>query len=168
MPTQKKTSTKKKANTQRATPRKGTVGRTSARSGKTTTPRPKPAHLDLRSAAPSLTTNDLGKSLPWYRDVLGFKVDESWDDDGKPVGAMMSAGRVSFYLSQDDWKKGRDRAKGEGFRIYCDTTQPVDDLAAQIRDRGGKIVDEPHDEPWGGRAFSVSDPDGFKITITNG
>jgi uncharacterized glyoxalase superfamily protein PhnB len=166
MPTQKKTT--KKNNAQRATPRKGAVGRTSARSAKSSSRRPsKPAGLQLLSAAPSLTVNDLGKTLPWYRDVLGFTVDESWDDNGKPVGAMMRAGRVSFYLSQDDWKKGHDRVKGEGFRIYCETTQRIDDLAAQIKDRGGELTDPPHDEPWGGRAFSVSDPDGFKITITS-
>jgi uncharacterized glyoxalase superfamily protein PhnB len=68
-------------------------------------------------------------------------------------------------VGQDDWKKGRDRVKGEGFRIYCGTTQDVDALARQIKARGGKLDSEPADQPWGGRDFSLSDPDGFKITI---
>ena len=38
-------------------------------------------------------------------------------------------------------------------------------MAAGIKARGGKLADEPQDEEWGGRAFSVDDPDGFKITI---
>jgi uncharacterized glyoxalase superfamily protein PhnB len=68
-------------------------------------------------------------------------------------------------LGQDDWKKGRDRAKGQGVRLYCETTQDVDALARQIRERGGKLDSEPADQPWGSRDFSLSDPDGFKITI---
>jgi uncharacterized glyoxalase superfamily protein PhnB len=69
-------------------------------------------------------------------------------------------------LGQDDWKKGRDRVKGEGFRIYCETTQDVDRLADQIKARGGTLAQEPRDESWGARVFSVEDPDGFKITIS--
>ena len=77
----------------------------------------------------------------------------------------MMAGSVSFMLSQDDWKKGRDRAKGEGVRIYCTTAQDVDVLAKQIKARGGTLAQEPRDEPWGMRDFAVVDPDGYKITI---
>jgi uncharacterized glyoxalase superfamily protein PhnB len=78
------------------------------------------------------------------------------------------AGSVTFYLGQDDWKKGRDRVKGEGFRIYCETIQDLDALAAQVEARGGRILEEPHDDPWGTRAFAVQDLDGFKITISKG
>ena len=42
-----------------------------------------------------------------------------------------------FMIGQDDWKKGRDRVKGEGFRLYCQTTQDVDRLAEGIKARGG-------------------------------
>jgi uncharacterized glyoxalase superfamily protein PhnB len=126
----------------------------------------KPSNLDLRSVNPSLTVNDLEASIAWYRDVLGFGVKERWEHDGKLAGVEVAAGKVSFYLLQDDWKKGRERAKGEGFRLHCTTAQNVDQLAEKIRERGGHLVHEPHDEPWGGRAFAVADPTGFKITIT--
>ena len=32
--------------------------------------------LKMRSASPGFTVNDLEKSLAWYRDVLGFVVEE--------------------------------------------------------------------------------------------
>jgi len=70
-----------------------------------------------------------------------------------------------LMIGQDDWQKGRDRRKGEGFRIYCGTKQDVDALAAAIKARGGMLDTEPTDQPWGSRDFSISDPDGFKITI---
>ena len=128
--------------------------------------RRQPATLRLQSAAPSFTVNDIEKSLAWYRDVLRFTVKERWEHEGKLLGVELMAGTVTFMLGQDDWKKGRDRVKGEGFRIYCSTGGDVDRLAEQIKTSGGTLAQEPHDQPWGTRDFAVADPDGFKITIT--
>ena len=122
--------------------------------------------LTLSSVAPSFTVDDLQKSIAWYQDVLGFVVKDRWEWDGKLMGVEMGAGTtVTFMLGQDDWKKGRDRAKGEGFRIFSQTTQDVDRLADRIKARGGTLAQEPTDESWGARVLSVVDPDGFKITI---
>ena len=130
--------------------------------------RRKPESLRLESAGPSFTVNDLLKSLAFYRDVLGFTLKERWEHGGQLRGVELLAGRVSFWLAQDDWQKGRDRVKGQGFRIYCGTSQDVDALAARIKAHGGTLAQEPKDEPWGGRVFAVVDPDGFAITIANG
>jgi lactoylglutathione lyase len=124
-----------------------------------------PETLRMRSAAPGFTVDDIEKSLTWYRDVLGFHVKERMNHEGKLAGLEMMAGSVTFMLSQDDWKKGRDRAKGEGVRIYCMTVQDVDALAKQIKARGGTLTQEPRDQPWGTRDFALVDPDGYKITI---
>ena len=122
--------------------------------------------LALSEASPSLTVNDLEKSLGWYRDVLGFGVEETWKNDaGKISGVSLRAGNVSFMIGQDDWKKGRDRKKGEGFRLFCKTRASVDDLAKRIEAKGGRLDQGPTDEPWGVRDISLTDPDGFKITI---
>src|SRR5882672_1925438 len=130
------------------------------------TPRARtPQGLTLSSVAPSLTVDDLEKSIAWYRDVLGLVVTDRWEYEGKLMGVEMRAGGVTFMLGQDDWKKGRDRVKGEGFRLYSQTTQDVDRLAEQIKARGGTLAQEPKDESWGARVFSVDDPDGYKITI---
>jgi uncharacterized glyoxalase superfamily protein PhnB len=127
--------------------------------------RHQPETLRLRSVAPSFTVADVEKSLAWYRDVLGFHPTDRWEQDGKLAGVEMVAGRVTFMLGQDDWKKGRDRVKGEGFRLYSETTQDADRLAEQIKARGGTLAQEPKDESWGARVFSVEDPDGYKISI---
>jgi uncharacterized glyoxalase superfamily protein PhnB len=128
-------------------------------------PRRQPESLRLRSASPSLTVADLEKSRTFYRDVLGFVEKERWEQDGVLLGVELVAGSVTFWLSQDDWKKGRDRVKGQGLRLYCGTTQDVDALATRIQARGGALTEEPKEQPWGGRALSLVDPDGFAITI---
>ena len=129
--------------------------------------RRQPETLRLREAAPSFTVNDLEKSVAFYRDVLGCLEKERWERDGKLVGIEMRAGAVAFYLEQDDWKKGRDRRKGEAFSIYCTTAQDIDALAAAIKSRGGTLAEEPQSRPGGSRDFAVVDPDGFKIRIAS-
>lgn len=121
--------------------------------------------LALSSASPSFTVDDLAKSLAWYRDVLGFSVEQTWDEAGKTVGVSLRAGGVSFMIGQDDWKKGRNRKKGEGFRLFCMTDRNVDALARGIEARGGRLDQGPRDQPWGVRDITLTDPDGFKITI---
>jgi lactoylglutathione lyase len=130
--------------------------------------RQQPESLRLRSAGPSFTVNDLEKSLSFYRDVLGFTLKERWEQDGVLHGVELVAGKISFWLGQDDWKKGRDRVKGQGFRIYCGTTQDVDAIAARVRAAGWPLLEEPKDQPWGGRDFGLADPDGFTLTISSG
>ena len=126
-----------------------------------------PETLRLRSAAPSFTVNDIERSLAFYRDVLGFVVKERWEEDGVLHGVELVAGSVTFWLAQDDWKKGRDRVKGQGFRLYCGTAQDLDALAGRIEARGGTLLEPVKDQPWGGREFAVRDLDGFTITIAS-
>jgi predicted enzyme related to lactoylglutathione lyase len=68
-------------------------------------------------------------------------------------------------LNQDDFAKGRDRRKGDGMRIWLSTVQDIEDLAAGITARGGRLDHAPQDMPWGDRAFAITDLDGFKITV---
>jgi len=137
-----------------------------ARRPKAAPKRAQPKGFALRRVAPSFTVNDVEKSLGWYRDVMGFAVGNRWEHDGKLAGAELKAGPAMFMIGQDDWKRGRDRQKGVGFRLYCTTDQDVDRMAAGIKARGGTLAQEPRDEEWGARAFTVDDPDGFKITIS--
>ncbi len=149
---------KKTAKTAKKAPSKSKApGKAKARAGAGT--------LKMSTASPGFTVNDLEKSLAWYRDVLGFAVEERWEHEGKLMGVSLQADSVGFMIGQDDWKKGRNRKKGVGFRLYCTTTQDVDVLAKRIVARGGKLDQMPRDQPWGTRDFALTDPDGFKITI---
>ncbi len=128
----------------------------------------KSSTLKLSAVMPTITANDLGASIEWYRDVMGFVVAREMEHEGQRVGAVMSAGGVQFSLGQDDFAKGKDRQKGIGFRLYCVSEQDIDELAAEIKARGGILDQEPTDQPWGSRDFAISDPDGFKISISSG
>jgi lactoylglutathione lyase len=130
-------------------------------------PRRQPETLRLNTMSPSLTVNDVERSLRFYRDILGFTVKQRMEENGKLRGVELLAGKITLWLSQDDWGKGRDRVKGLGFRLYCGTSQKIDALAQQVKDRGWTLAEEPKNQPWGARDFAVVDPDGFKISFSN-
>ena len=138
-----------------------------AAAGKAAAKRKSPETLRARRVSAGLTVGDLQKSIAWYRDVAGFWVGELWKQDGKVQGAELLAGSARLFLGQDDWAKGRDRKKGEGVRLHLATAQSVDEIAAGIKARGGKLDSEPADMPWGSRQFGLTDPDGFKFTISS-
>ena len=128
--------------------------------------REEPLTFRARTLGVSLTVKDLAKSIAWYRDIAAFVVDETWEREGKMVGAGLKAGDVEMLLNQDDGAKGWDRVKGEGFSMMLTTTMDIDRYAADIKSRGGVLETEPADMPWGARVFRLKDPDGFKLVIS--
>ena len=121
--------------------------------------------VQISAIVPTLTVDDLKQSISFY-EALGFTIDERWEDKGTLLGVMLRAGRTEIGLNQDDWKKGRDRKKGIGVRLSISTTpDKVDEIARRARNAGLTLTSEPHDTEWKSRAFEVSDPSGFLLTI---
>ncbi len=121
--------------------------------------------LQVKETLPNYTVNDLQKSLAFF-EALGFAVDERMEEKGVLLGVMLRAGDAHIGLSQDDWQKGRDRQKGVGTRLYLTTAQDIDQLAARVKKAGIRLDSEAHDTEWG-RAFDVTEPSGFKVTISS-
>ncbi|HJU43237.1 MAG TPA: VOC family protein [Vicinamibacterales bacterium] len=124
------------------------------------------AALIAKSIMPGYTVNDLDRSIAFY-EALGFTVKERWEENGKLLGVMVQAGQQQLGLNQDDWKKGRDRQKGIGTRLHIETLQNIDDIAARVKAAGFKLDVEPFDTPFKTRQFEVTDPSGFKLTISS-
>lgn len=122
--------------------------------------------LQARSVSPSLTVSDLQKSIRFYTEGLGFSSGEEWKDGDKLMGVMLQSEQVSLMLGQDDFAKGRDRAKGVGVRLYIQTKADVTALAAQAKAAGLTLDAGPGDLGWGPIGFTLTDPDGYKLTVT--
>ena len=122
--------------------------------------------LHGKSVMPSLTVDDLQRSLDFFVG-LGFSVEDRWEDKGVLLGVMLRAGDARLGLAQDDGKKGRDRVKGIGMRLYIEADDNIDEVAARAKHAGVALTTEPHDTEWGTRAFDVKDPSGFVLTIAS-
>jgi len=129
--------------------------------------RAKPETLRARQISTSLTVKDLATSLAWYRDVVGFTVDQQYEREGKLRAIALKAGAIRVLLNQDDGGRGWERVKGEGFSIQFTTAQSIDEIANRIKANGGTLASEPADMPWGVRMFRLVDPDGFKLVISS-
>ena len=116
----------------------------------------------------SITCRDVEASIKWYRDVIGFAVEQAIEHEGKVVGAVVGAGQCRIVLSQDDGKLGWDRIKGQGFYLQISVAgaADVDAAAARIKAAGGELISEPEDRAWGERMFQFRDPDGFKLGVS--
>jgi predicted enzyme related to lactoylglutathione lyase len=124
-----------------------------------------PQTLRVRAFEPTFTVDDVEHSERFYTEVVGFVVDERFSEDGRLQGVLLKAGGSRIGLSQDDWAKGRDRKKGVGFSVWCQTDQDIDALAARIKGAGGRLAAEPKNEAGLGRVLAVDDPDGFRLRI---
>jgi len=122
--------------------------------------------LQAKGLMPSLTANDMKKSVRFYTEGLGFGILEEWKDEGVLKGVMLEAGKAMLGISQDDFSKGKDRVKGVGMRFHLETEQDIEAIARQAKDAGFKLDQEPGPLPWGPVGFSITDPDGFQLTIS--
>lgn len=123
--------------------------------------------LEALGLEPSLTVTDVSASIRFYRDGVGFTVvDEMKGEDGVVVGARFKAGSARLGISQDDFSKGRDRVKGIGVRFWIETEQDLETIAKRVKDAGFDVDHGPAALPWGPLALALTDPDGYKVTIT--
>jgi predicted enzyme related to lactoylglutathione lyase len=119
--------------------------------------------LTATSVMPSLTVDDVARSLAFF-EGLGFEVEERWEENDALLGVMLKAGDVRIGLSKDDGRKGRDRVKGAGFRLYLEVAGSIDDLAARVTTAGIPLTKPPYDGE-GSRMFDVTEPSGFVLTM---
>lgn len=125
-----------------------------------------PSELNAKTILAGLTVDDLSKSIAFY-EALGFGIAEKWEQDGTLMSVMLQAGQLQLGLNQDDWKKGRNRQKGIGTRLNIETAQNIDAIAARVKAAGFAVDVEPFDTQWKTRQFELTDPSGFKLTVSS-
>jgi uncharacterized glyoxalase superfamily protein PhnB len=50
---------------------------------------------------------------------------------------------------------------------YIEAAEDIDQVAARAKASGISLAKEPHDTDWGTRAFEVTEPSGFLLTIAS-
>ena len=122
--------------------------------------------LNATGIMPSLTVDNVQRSVDFFNG-LGFDVEERWEENSVLMGVMLKAGNVRLGLSQEDGKKGTNRVKGVGMRLYIEARDSIDEIAARAKAAGLALTSEPHDTEWGSRVFEVTEPSGFLLTISS-
>jgi len=106
-----------------------------------------------------LTVADVGRSVHFYRDVLGMRVEYR-----SIRFAMMRAGNFGVVLSSRPWdfeKKGEPKGVG---MIPHFKTPDMDQFAARMKEHGISWLRGPVRESFGIEAF-ITDPDGYQWAV---
>ena len=121
--------------------------------------------VDFVSATPNLLVSDMAASLAFYRDVLGFQLEQSVPDEPPFVFAWLKRGGVQLFLNDAKPVIAEFASLHAGntstlFVIVND----VDAFHAELTGRA-RIVMGLTDQFYGMREFAILDPDGYLITF---
>ena len=113
---------------------------------------------------------DVARSIEFYVNKLGFAA----EIDKAPQFAMIRVGgplggTIGLLVHDDSDPLGSistTRPQRAGLHVEL-TTDRLDALYEQLKARGVKFSEPPHEEPWE-RSMSVQDPDGYTIEFAEG
>lgn len=116
----------------------------------------------------TLGVKDFKKSVEFYSKMLGWKASSNSNDDI----AFFQAGGVVLALYprealEDD---AMVTVKGFGFSGFtlaynAQSESEVDEIIADLKSKGVKIVKEPQKVFWGGYSSYFSDPDDYRWEV---
>lgn len=117
-----------------------------------------------------LFVEDMAAMVRFYRDVLGFEIQEA--EDASNV-YLIKDGTLFMLYRRRDFETMTDRRyaylKGLNghfeMALYVDTFEEVDRQYAKAVEKGAGSVLAPTTEPWGQRTCFLSDPEGNLIEI---
>ena len=117
-----------------------------------------------------LAVSDVERSLTFYRDLIGFDVDATYDDP--PYATLALAGMRLSLAEQGHPAEDRPgvtmTAPDDASKANVVLVVEVDDARAVYADlegKGARFLAEPYEPPWGGCRFFCVDPDGYLVEI---
>lgn len=115
---------------------------------------------------PILAVSNMSASLAFYQDVLGFSVGVSMPgEDGTPFFAIVDKGELVHVGLQNDPKHVGERGSGVVFMLYVPDGTDMEAYYNEVKGKGASILEELKEEYWGDQLFSVSDPDGYYLSL---
>ncbi len=112
-----------------------------------------------------LFVKDMATMVRFYRDVLGFEIQEGED----AVNVYLIKDGTLFMLYE---RKNFERMMSRKYEyiiglsghfeiaLYVDTFEEVDKRFAEVVNKGAMLVLEPTTESWGQRTCYIADPEG--------
>lgn len=121
-------------------------------------------------ASPVLGVRQVRQAAEYYRDVLGFSLDpvdgvfQPSPDEPDGVYAIVKrpGAWIHFQIRRDDAPPPPRDGFERDVYLYVDN---VDDLHADLSQRGAKIQSPPRMAPHGIREMVVEDPNGYRLVF---
>ena|SRR2546423_2943250 len=104
-----------------------------------------------------LEVNNLADSVDFYRQKLGFELEEL-TEDAEPPMATLRGGQLKLMLAEQPITMAR---RGRGVHFFVGVAD-VDAYYEFLRARDVEVA-PPTDEGWGGRFVTLEDPDRYRF-----
>ena len=122
----------------------------------------------LEKLTPNLIVSNVARSVAFYRDVLGFAVDQTVPEEGPYVFAIVKSGAVEIFLNAPEpaiaeYPAFANRPIGGTLTLFIETSDIASAYEA-LKDRVTVVM--PLEKKWYGvTEFAFEDPDGYVITF---
>jgi lactoylglutathione lyase len=123
---------------------------------------------DIQKLTPNLIVSNVERSLSFYRDILGFTVENTVPDSGPLVFASVQAGPVEIFLNAPEpaiaeYPAFKDRPIGGTLTLFVQVAR-IADVYESLKNRVKVVM--PLEKKWYGvTEFAFEDPDGYLITF---
>jgi catechol 2,3-dioxygenase-like lactoylglutathione lyase family enzyme len=120
--------------------------------------------VNIVDLVPLLNVEDVGRSVYFYKDALGFRLDESFEREGSLVWACLSFGAVRLMLHQPPWadSDGRRDTRSYGDAVLFFWVEDARELHTDLEARGYEVGKLQGSER-GMQEFYMRDPDGYEL-----
>ena len=116
--------------------------------------------------SPLLAARDMKETIGFYRSDLGFEMGMVFPDAENPEYADLTKdGMVLMFLSAKEFPVAGEERLGVGVNMYMEIDGDIDEYYGELKDKGVKIAIDIKDEPFGIRAFTVEDINGYLLTF---
>ena len=115
--------------------------------------------MKLPAPVPELPVADIQSATSAYVRQMGFSVDWTYED--QLAGISKDAARVFLRRRTPQ----EDRSLGVVIWLNMASSTEVDELHAEWKERGVRIVDELHTAPHKLREFTAQDLDGNRVRV---
>jgi len=125
-----------------------------------------PHHLKKLTA--NLVVSDVSRSIAFYRDVLGFTLEQTVPDTGPFVFASVTSGAVNIFLNApgpalEEYPAFKGRPIGGTLTLFMHV-ENIHGSYDELKDRVQIVM--PLEAKWYGvTEFAFLDPDGYVITF---
>jgi predicted enzyme related to lactoylglutathione lyase len=117
-----------------------------------------------------LAVYDVDRSVAFYRDLIGFQVEATYDDP--PYATLTLAGTRLSLAEQGHPAEDRPgvtmAAPDDPSSANVVLVVEVDDAQAayaELEGKGARFLAAPYEPPWGGCRFFCIDPDGYLVEV---
>ena len=118
------------------------------------------------TVVPILVYADVAKALEWLCGAFGFTERLRADRGGVVSHAQLIVGADGAIMIGREGAEYRAPRAGEVIQYVHITVQDVDQHFERAKQFGARILQPPHDMPFGERQYTAEDPEGHRWTFS--